>query len=178
MKDDDVLLHLDESGGIAFTVEESFRSIAFTGRMGAGKTLYGICAMFVAMCLKGFGFLCACPKPNSASQFLNWARRAGRGRDVIIVNPDGQNLFDILTWLSTRYKGEAMVTEAVLLLEELGELLGRGRLTQQTGENRFFTDHAKRLNGAAMVIALAAFKTIPINDCLSMIQSLNKESGK
>jgi len=176
--DDEVLLQFDNEGQFCLTVEDSFRSLAFTGRTGIGKTKFGIHAAAIAEMKAGYGMLCACPKPDSAAEILGWAKEAGREGDVIIVNPDGKYLFDLLSWLATRYEGEAMVNEAVLMLEEVGELLGRGKFTQQTGDNRFFTDHAQRLARSAMNISLAVDSAIPIDRCLSMIQSLNKEPGR
>jgi len=178
MKHDDVLFFLDEAEQVRFEVEDSFRGIAFTGRPQAGKTRFGIHAAFVAMCRKQFGFLCACPKGDTAAQFLKWAREAGRERDVVIVNPDGENLFDLLSWLATRFEGPAMIKEAVLMLSEVGELFGRSKMTRMSGDNKFFSEMADRVNYAVMTIDLAAHKTISADRCLAAIQSLNKEPNR
>ncbi|HEY4360344.1 MAG TPA: TraM recognition domain-containing protein [Bryobacteraceae bacterium] len=173
--DDHILFHFDSAQKYGPEVWQCFENVAFTGGIGAGKTLFAEQTWIKGMFDAGFAMLGACPKPLTSEQITGWARDRGREQDVIVVNADGKTMFPILSWLATGTKGrQGVVRVAVDFLKETGEVSERGRMTDAGGENRFFNQMSDRINHAVMTVDLAANDGISAERCLRMIQTVDE----
>ena len=74
----------------AYTVDHDVENIAVFARTGEGKTTRIDRTFVVARMLAGYGMICSCPKPNTASEIAEWARWANCLNRLLIVQPDGK----------------------------------------------------------------------------------------
>ncbi len=110
--------------------------------LGSGKT--SGTGRFLALGYMGsdaeMGGIVLCAKPTEKNQFLQWAKEAGRSKDVVVFDASGQERFNFLDWESAQAsEGGGLTINVVALLEEIITAL-EPQKAGASGDNAFFED--------------------------------------
>ena len=108
-----------------FTIRHSNAGVIVFGQSGSGKTS-GIGKLIQSKYLEhGFGVLVLCVKPEEGSAWVNYAKDAGREKDVIRIttDPNCPYRFDFLAY-SMNQPGSTTLAE-VLMIQNVAEVLRR-----------------------------------------------------
>lgn len=115
---DQPLLYLSPNDPL--TMRSSFTQIHVYGSVGSGKTSGSISALTRAMLAQGYGMICMAAKSDDADTYFNYAKAAGREKQVIRVTPDGPWTF---AWLSYELQHSSSVEDVVHLISLISDLV-------------------------------------------------------
>jgi type IV secretory pathway TraG/TraD family ATPase VirD4 len=129
-----------------FTIADATCGVGVWGATGAGKT--SGTGQFLAIGYLGsaaeMGGIVLCAKPTEKDQWLAWAEKTGRSKDVIVFDASGHMRFNFLDWEASQPEaGGGLTINVVNLLEEIITALEPGK--QGGGENVFWEDALHQL---------------------------------
>src|SRR5580704_12849204 len=107
--------------GEAFTVADATTGVCVFGATGSGKTSgtgHPLAVGYLGSAAE-MGGIVLCAKISEREQFEQWAKEAGRERDVVVFDASGKHRFNFLDWESSRAsQGGGLTINVVALLEE------------------------------------------------------------
>ena len=127
-----------------FTSRHACSGVIIFGETGSGKTS-GPCKTLLLNYLKRqFGGLVLCVKPEEGSDWVNYAKAAGREKDVIRItaDPDCPHRFDFLAWEMSLPGSNTLTT--VQTIQNVGDVL-RGKEGGGGSNDAFWSANAKKL---------------------------------
>jgi len=155
-----VLIDWKDSTG--FTIADATCGVCVTGATGSGKTSGPGQLLAQAYLRAGFGGLVLCAKADERAQWEAWAKAAGRGADLVIVNADGQARFNFLDWEASRADhGAGFAINVVALLDEIAGAIDGGSGSGDGGENAFFRSAHRNL--LTNLVELPILAGIPVS---------------
>ena len=147
--------------GERFTIADATTGVAVFGATGSGKT--SGTGRHLALGYMGsaaeMGCLVLCAKISEREQFEQWAKEAGRERDVVVFDASGNHRFNFLDWESSRAsQGGGLTINVVALLEEIITALEPQKATGG-GDNVFWEDALHQLlTNAVELVQLAGYE--------------------
>jgi type IV secretory pathway TraG/TraD family ATPase VirD4 len=129
----------DWNNGEAFRIVNATSGVIAFGASGSGKTTAVAAHLAAGYLRQDFGGLVLCAKKEERILWENWALKADRYDDLVIVRPGGRHHFNPLDWEAGRQgEGGGFTINIVALLDEIGATLRGGK--GEGGENRFFEE--------------------------------------
>jgi hypothetical protein len=153
---------------------QAYENVGVFGGTGSGKTSAE--KTLIASMIdwgRGWGMLASCPKADSWKQLYKLAKSRWRGRKFIRFSEKEGTVFNPFTdIIKSAGDGAAQINAAVELLREVSEFNSRGRMANEGGENRFFTQSSGVMSGHAITLDLAANRSISTERVLSLLNSI------
>src|ERR1022692_229120 len=164
------LLHLSPDD--VLNVVQSFAGMFVLGMTGSGKTSAVGFALALAMLRRGYGFLVLTTKPGEAEAWVEWARIAGRAKDVRVFGPQHKWRFALLNYAFTQNgsRGGNDTDNVVALLSEIVNFKNRNK--ESEGENKFWYESAKRALGHAIDLLACAGEPVSFAGIYAIFQSI------
>jgi hypothetical protein len=141
-----------------------------TGGLGAGKSSTSAKNLAMSFLRSGLGGLVLTVKSSDASNWLEYARKTGRERDVIVFNPESGLRFDPLAYCWNQPGRAGGFLESVIELFTLLMAVGKA-YTPSSGE-KYFEQAVEELLRATIVLLAAARRPISIFTIHQIISSL------
>lgn len=130
-----------------FTLRTACEGVFITGANGSGKTSGSGYAIARAYLQAGFGGLVLTVKPGDVFDWVQYARRAGREKDLVIVRPDqadsGRHCFNFLEYELSRPGRGGGITENIVAV--LVNVLSPGIGARISSSDRFWDDTLREL---------------------------------
>ena len=168
--------------GSRFTIADAETGVAVFGATGSGKT--SGTGRHLALGYMGsdaeMGGIVLCAKATERAQFMQWAKEAGRERDVIVFDASGQWRFNFLEWEAGRSgEGGGLTINVVALLEEIITALE----PQKSGggdDSQFWEDALHQLLTQAVELVQLAGYELSLTNMRDIVRSapLSREQAK
>src|ERR1700722_19975290 len=146
-----------------------------SGGLGGGKSSTVLFQLAMACLMAGFGFLVLTVKSDETAHWIEYAKKAGREKDLIIFNAKSGLSFDPLAYL-WRSGGRA-AAHIETIVEAFTILMGVGKNNQHSSEAQYFERAVEELLRAALVALSNAGEPISILSLHRLIASLPHEEG-
>jgi type IV secretory pathway TraG/TraD family ATPase VirD4 len=146
-----------------------------SGGLGSGKTSTVLFQIAMACLLAGFGFLILTVKADETARFIEYVKKAGREKDLIIFNAKSGLSFDPLAYL-WRSGGRA-AAHIETIVEAFTILMGVGKNHEHSSEAQYFERAVEELLRAALVVLSNAGELISIISLHKLIASLPQGEG-
>lgn len=112
---DTVLLQFKEGTELStFTIRNAVESISIMGGIGSGKSSGSAKTIALKYLQYGFGGLVLTAKPDEKNIWIDYCKKTGREKDLIIVEPDADHAFNLLDYISSTSTGELSLTENIV----------------------------------------------------------------
>jgi len=146
-----------------------------SGGLGAGKSSTVLFQVAMSCLIAGLGFLVLTVKSNETEHWIEYAKKAGREKDLIIFNAKSGLSFDPLAYL-WRSGGRA-AAHIETIVEAFTILMGVGKNHEHSSESQYFERAVEELLRAALVVLSNAAEPISIISLHKLIASLPQEEG-
>jgi type IV secretory pathway TraG/TraD family ATPase VirD4 len=146
-----------------------------SGGLGSGKSSALLFQLAMSCLLAGFGFLVLTVKSDETEHWIEYAKKAGRERDLIVFNAKSGLSFDPLAYLWQ--SGGRAAAHIETIVEAFTILMGVGKNNQNSSEAQYFERAVEELLRAALVVLSNAGEPISILSLHKLIASLPHEEG-
>jgi type IV secretory pathway TraG/TraD family ATPase VirD4 len=171
---DRIILQLSKTDPIRFRdIIEG--GLFVSGGLGSGKSSTVLFQLAMACLIAGFGFLVLTVKSDETAHWIEYAKKAGREKDLIIFNAESGLSFDPLAYL-WRSGGRA-AAHIETIVEAFTILMGVGKNHEHSSEAQYFEKAVEELLRAALVVLSNADEPISIISLHKLIASLPLEEG-
>jgi len=137
---DDVLIHLNDVDKIS--LREMTNSTLVFGQPGSAKTTSTFALIVKGLLASGMGVCFPCIKGDMVAYAKQWAKDAGREKDVIVVSPQSRVHFNPLRYLHSGPWASARETEQTVDL--VTAIFEKARGGGSGRDDRFFRDMSRR----------------------------------
>ena len=154
-------------GGEPWCIRDAAEGTAVWGAPGSGKSSGSAKTLAQAFLGAGMGGLVLCAKVGEADTWKDYAAKAGRGADLIIMDASGKQRFNILDYASKHLAEPGFENNLVDLMARMAEA---ARVADSRGggggdgENRYFVDNALKWVSHAFPLLLLAHDTLRMRD--------------
>lgn len=163
-----VLLSLDQMGS-AWRVRNAVEGVQIFGGIGSGKTSGSGQTLAMTYLTAGFGGLVLTVKPDEKALWQAYCRKAGRDKDLIVIEPDGKYHFDFLAYES----GIAGAMATANILHVLETVIRAGdEKDNGGGENRFWDTALRLLMSNVIDLCRIAYGAVSVQRMYDIVQSL------
>ena len=158
-----------------WSIGDAAEATAIWGAPGSGKTSGSGKAIANAFLRAGMGGLVLCAKNDEAAAWRRYAKEARRSRDVIVLDAEGTQRFNILDYAAKTLGGPGFEQNLVFLMQTMIEATRvAGSSGGEGGENRYFVDGALKWVAHAFPLLMLAEGTLQMSDLNRFIASMPK----
>jgi type IV secretory pathway TraG/TraD family ATPase VirD4 len=172
----------DWDNGQGFTIADAVTGVAVFGATGSGKT--SGTGRHLALGYMGsaaeMGGIVLCAKKDERAQWEQWAREAGRERDLTVFDASGKWCFNFLDWEASHAgEGGGLTINVVALLEEIILAL-QPEKASAGGENVFWEDALHQLLISTVELVQLAGRELRLASMRDIVRSapLSREQAK
>lgn len=171
-RDDSALLRWGDTGH-AFNLRNACEGVLITGSNGSGKSSGSGNAFALAYLRAEFGGLVLTVKPSDVYDWIHYARRAGREKDLVIVRPDeegaSKHCFNFLDYeLSRPGRGRGITENIVaILMNVLSPSIG----VKLSSSDRFWDDTLRELLRNIVATAVTAGRRLDLRLLVEVLLS-------
>jgi len=144
------------------------------GGIGAGKTSGSGATLARKYLQHGFGGLVLTVKTDEKDTWVEYCQQSGRGKDLILLEPNGAHSFDFLDYEQNRTGRGAGLTGNIVNLLKTVIQAGQSDAGQRTNEG-FWEDALDMLLFNTVDLAVLAYERLKIDDLYNIVQLLYKE---
>lgn len=157
-----------------FRTRNACENLLVTGGVGSGKTSGSGNAFRKAYLASGMGGLVLCAKPDEASTWRKAMRKAGRKRDLIIVDADAKERFNILNYAAEVLAKNGFDQNLIELMRRFAEASNVASASNNGNENAFFSDAAMHWLSHIFPILRLAEPALRLKDVYKFVSSAPK----
>jgi hypothetical protein len=130
-------------GGQHWRIGDAAEGTVITGNPGSGKSSASGRAIAMAFLKAGFGGMVCCAKVGEAATWKEYAAAAGRSDDLVIIDADAKQRFNILDYAANTLGGRGFERNLLTMMERMSEAT---RVASNKGgggddENKYFADN-------------------------------------
>jgi hypothetical protein len=141
-----------------------------TGGLGSGKSSTVAKDLAMSFLYSGMGGLVLTVKSDETAHWLEYARQAGRLKDVRLFNATSGLSFDFLAYLW--HTGGRASAQIETIVEIFTTLMSVGKVYQPSSGEQYFEKAVEELMRASLVVLLSAGEAISITSLHAFITSL------
>jgi hypothetical protein len=141
-----------------------------TGGLGSGKSSTVAKDIAMSFLYAGMGGLVLTVKSDETQHWLEYAKKAGREKDVVVFNAQSGLTFDFLAYLWQA--GGRAASQIETIVEIFTTLMSVGKVYSQSSGEQYFEKAVEELMRATLVILSNAGEPISINSIHRFISSL------
>jgi len=160
--------------GDVWRIRDAAEAVAIFGAPGSGKSSGSGRALAMAYLQAGMGGLVLCAKPGEADRWRDYAQACGRQDDLIIMDDDGGERFNILSYAVATLAGPGYENNLVALMERAAEAArvadSKGAQGGAGDGGRYYYDTAGRWLKSAFPLLLAAYGEVSMKTLYDMIR--------
>lgn len=159
--DDTLLSFRDSSGVTKLSTAQLMTNVLITGNTGSGKTSSSGATIAMNGLKMGYGFLVFCVKETEAQRFVQYAKNAGREKDIVHVRPGSKHYFDFLRYESQpRYNGKSITSNIVACLKAVlsADMESKGRTNEE-----YWSNALDELLTNTVDLCLLAFNSVTVD---------------
>lgn len=165
------ILSLTGKAPDAFTIRDCFTGFQIFGGTGSGKTS-GSGKYIASRFLKfGFGGLVLTVKPDECEEWRQWAKKAGREKDLIIFKPSEPYRFDFINYERNRDGESAGSTVNIVDILTTACDIAKPDMKGGSGDNQFFVDAGNELIAKTVDLISLAQAPMTIRNILEVINA-------
>lgn len=167
---DQVVFHL---GGVRYTGRDCCQGALILGQVGSGKTTGVMATMIDSLLGMGAGMLYVCAKPDDRARMLAACKRAGRSRDVIVIDKTAtQRLSFFRTLLRVDADMATLAQLGAQGLDVFSQVSGKSK--SWGSDNRFWEEGLNRMTRSIILLLLMAKEEVTPTTILKVATSLPK----
>lgn len=163
-----------DNSGVNFTARDACQGILCLGQVGSGKTTGVMATLIDSLLGMGCGCLYVCAKPDDRERMLRACKKAGRMKDVILVDKHAKerlSFFSTLLRVDTDYATLAQIGAAGF--DVFAQVSGNNQ--QGWGnDGRFWGEAQTRLIRSTLLLLLLAKIDVTPGNILKVVQTLPK----
>jgi hypothetical protein len=166
------------AAGLNFDIRRLCSGVLCLGETGSGKTTGVMAWMVETLMLQRGGGLIGCPKPDDAKRWLKFAKRCGREKDVILIDPSGSHRLNFFATL-LRCRGDP-ATKALLAgigWSVFSEAASRGDPGRAGDDSAFWKNGQDRLIRSIILLLLLADATVTPTEILRVMYSVPSQAA-
>ncbi|MFY0689084.1 MAG: TraM recognition domain-containing protein [Cyclobacteriaceae bacterium] len=154
----------------AITWADAIEGTLITGATGSGKSSGPGKYVAKAMLKSGFGFCILCAKPDEAKRWIQYAKDAGREKDVVLFNKSSALEFNFLRYeLERSGEGAGEILSVVNALMNLNE---QNRIHLSGGDGKeepFWNNSLRRINSREISLLLLAGEEVSVANMRKLV---------
>lgn len=168
---DRIILQLSDTDFVTFRQMIEGGCLA-TGGLGSGKSSTVLRALAISLLCAGFGGLVLTVKSDETAHWIEYARQAGREKDVLVFNPASKLSFDPLAYLWA--SGGRAAAHIETIAEAFSTLTSVGKVYQPSSSEKYFENSVEELLRAGLVVLSNAKQPISISSLHKLLSTLPK----
>jgi hypothetical protein len=175
---DNVLMSFDWRGeNLPWTVRNAVEGVQIFGGIGSGKTSGSGRMLALKYLANGFGGLVLTVKPDERQLWEEYCQLTGRTKDLIVVQPDGQEAFNFLRYEIDSATGSVLSNSANVL--QVLKTVIRASSEKDTGksDDAFWETALDMLISNTIELCLLAYESISVNNLYYIAQNAPSATG-
>jgi hypothetical protein len=162
-----------KNGAYKWSIRDSVQGTAIFGGIGSGKTSAVGAKISTKMLAAGYGGLVLCAKHDEVDLWRSYCEKAGRLDDLIIVNEQSENYFNLFDYEFENSASRRVATDN--LVEVLSTIIRSGdEKSQGRSDDRFWSDALNLLLYNLIDLCILANDGVTVKDMYEIMASLPK----
>ncbi|MGE6221068.1 TraM recognition domain-containing protein [Nubsella zeaxanthinifaciens] len=173
---DDTLIEFKKNSK-PWTYRHAFEGVQIFGGIGSGKTSGSGAKIAMKYLEKGFGGLVLTVKHDEVENWLDYARRANRLDDIIVIEPNGKYKFNCLEYESTNSETNKSITDNIV--DVLKTVINASKQKDSgKSEDAFWENAIDMLMYNLIDLCKLAYGSVNINFLYSIAETLPKANDE